>query len=77
MPIRVLVIALAIFLVFIIVRGQFKRYRKRMQAPKSEENIASIVKCDVCQVHVPKDKAVHRDGRFYCGEAHAQRGEKG
>ena len=67
--IRLLVIALIIYLVIQI----FKRWaaNKNIQSNSQPENQEkTMVACDVCQLHIPEDEALQKDGKFYCSQKH-------
>ena len=66
--IRLIVIALIIYLVIQI----FKRWaaNKSTQTSMHQEKAQKMVQCDVCQLHIPEDEALKRDGRFFCSQAH-------
>lgn len=66
--IRLIVIALIIYLVFRI----FKRWaaNKNMNRPTLKET--KMVQCKVCQLHIPENEALHHNGKFYCSQEHLE-----
>jgi len=68
--IRLLVIALIIYLIIQI----FKRWaaNKNAQSNSHQKNLdeEKIVACDVCQLHIPENEALQKDGKFYCSQEH-------
>ena len=66
--IRLIVIALIIYLVF----QMFKRWaqNKNSASSKKQEKLKNMVQCEVCQLHLPEDEALQRDGLYYCSQAH-------
>jgi len=71
--IRLLVIALIVYLVIQI----FKRWaaNKNIQSNKRQkiQEEQKMVQCDFCQLHVPEDEALQRDGKFYCSQEHLEK----
>jgi uncharacterized protein len=67
MPLRTLVILIAIALVVIAVRSLLRSSRP---AGRREQQTARMVKCAHCGVYVPEHEALASGGRFYCCEAH-------
>ena len=69
--IRLLVIALIIYLVIQI----FKRWaaNKNIQSNSQGKNQEQkMVACDICQLHIPEDEALQKDGKFYCSQEHLE-----
>ena len=66
--IRIIVIALIIYLVIQI----YKRWaaNKASNITQKEQQQKLMVKCDVCQLHVPKNEALQDDGKYYCSQNH-------
>lgn len=68
--IRLLVIALIVYLVIQI----FKRWaaNKKLQsgARQKIQEEQKMVRCDVCQLHIPEKEALQHDGKFYCSQEH-------
>lgn len=66
--IRIIIIALIIYLVIQI----FKRWaaNKNIQTVTKTEQQKLMVKCDVCQLHIPKNEALQKDGKYYCNQEH-------
>jgi len=66
--IRLIVIALIIYLVFQI----FKRWaaNKNHHTSQQQNKQKQMVQCEICQLHIPEDEALQRDGKFYCSQNH-------
>lgn len=66
--IRIIVIALIIYLLIQI----FKRWtaNKANKASQRQNEQKQMVKCDVCQLHVPKSEALQREEKYYCSQNH-------
>ena len=66
--IRIIVIALIIYLLIQI----FKRWsaNKASKTPQQQGEQKLMVKCDVCQLHIPKSEALQREEKYYCSQNH-------
>lgn len=68
--IRILVIALIVYLVIQI----FKRWAagKQSASPShsEKEKEKQMVKCEVCQLHIPQSDALEKNGHFFCSKEH-------
>lgn len=69
MGIRILLIILTLWALYIIVR----RYLARpADSTTRHENKAAdnMVQCKVCNTYLPESEALTKDGHFFCSEAH-------
>ena len=66
--IRIIVIALIIYLLIQI----FKRWaaNKKSASPNLEDT--KMVRCKVCQLHIPENEALQQAGDFYCSQEHLE-----
>ncbi len=66
--IRLIVIALIIYLLVQII----KRWAANKNAASLKQQLdqQNMVKCESCQVHIPENEALQKDGKFYCSQAH-------
>ena len=66
--IRLIVIALIIYLLIQI----FKRWAANKNSASSEQQQSSttMVQCKTCQLHIPENEALQKDGEYYCSQAH-------
>ncbi|MFK5913453.1 MAG: PP0621 family protein [Woeseiaceae bacterium] len=65
--IRFIVIALIIYLLI--------QFAKRWLANKNAQNKNSLeennmVRCQVCQLHVPENEAFTKEGQYFCSQKH-------
>jgi uncharacterized protein len=67
MPIRTLVILIAVALIVIAVRGLWRSSRPENRRGQQS---ARMVQCAQCGVYIPENEALSSSGRFYCSEAH-------
>ena len=67
-----LVRLISVLLIVAIVVVVMRRLRVRNCGPRKRAVIdAKTVRCAHCQVYLPSNDAVTRDGHFYCTKAHA------
>jgi len=68
--IRLIVIALIIYLVLRI----FKRWaaNKNQLSSQQQDKHKKMISCEICQLHIPEDEALQRDGKFYCSQSHLE-----
>jgi len=66
--IRIIIIALIVYLVIQI----FRRWAasKNIQTVQKDEQQKLMVKCDVCQLHIPKSEALRKNGKYFCNQEH-------
>jgi hypothetical protein len=69
MMLRTLLLLLAIWIAWVIIRDAIRRRRVR-NAPMGP--VVATVSCAHCGVHLPSHRALqHTDGRHYCSPEHA------
>ena len=66
--IRLIVIALIIYLVLQI----FKRWAANKNSTTSTLEATKMVRCKICQLHIPENEALQRGGEFYCSQEHLE-----
>ena len=64
--IRIIVIALIIYLVLQI----FKRWAANKNRATSHLKETKMVRCKICQLHIPENEALQHAGEFYCSQEH-------
>lgn len=47
---------------------------KRDELPRKEKTSEDMVRCEVCQVNLPRSEALLSQGKFYCCDEHRRRG---
>ncbi len=65
--IRVLIFILALWLIY---RFIFHRKPKQLQHDATKASDATMVKCEQCEIHVPRDDAISSDGLWFCSADH-------
>jgi len=55
---------------FIFKRVQENMLRRKAKVSKAKLESSDIVKCNVCDVHVPKTEAIESNGHYFCCIAH-------
>lgn len=68
--IRIIVIGLIIYLLFHIV----KRWAANKNLSSSKLEDKQMVQCKICQLHIPEDEALQKDGQFFCSQEHLEDG---
>lgn len=67
--IRIIVIALIVYLVIQIV----KRWASNKTAtPSSLQEETKMVRCKVCQLHIPENEALQHSGEYFCSQKHLE-----
>lgn len=66
--IRLIVIALIIYLVIQIIKRWAANKNSASSTPKSHQ--AKMVQCSICQLHIPEDEAIQQNGKIYCSQEH-------
>ena len=69
MPLRTLVILVAVALIIMAVRGLWRSSRP---AARRGQKSAHMVQCAHCGVYVPEHEALASGGQFYCSAAHLE-----
>ncbi len=74
MHLRLILVALAVWLLVAGIRTLRGRKRRRAEAPRRLPDSEPMVRCARCGTFVPESRAVRVHGRTYCTEAHARPG---
>lgn len=70
MMLRLLLLTLAVWIAFVLVRDHLRRRQARRVTPSPP---VTTVRCARCGVHLPAERALqHVDGRHYCSPEHAR-----
>ncbi|WP_199930329.1 PP0621 family protein [Sedimenticola thiotaurini] len=69
MGIRLILVLLTLWGLYIIVRGHLARRRKSASV-KSPGSSANTVKCKVCDTYLPEAEALQHEGEFFCSREH-------
>lgn len=65
---RILLIALAVWIVIILVRNA--RQGKQVRDKRPRDKVENMVECATCGVHLPEKEAICEGDTFFCCEAH-------
>ena len=68
---RILIVIVLLIVSFLVIKSFKRKREQRRLEKKTQKNIGQIVKCDVCGVHVPEEKATVNRGKHYCSLEHA------
>lgn len=66
--IRLIVIALIIYLLIQIV----KKWSANKKSTTSSPEETKMVRCKVCQLHIPENEALQKAGEYYCSQEHLE-----
>ena len=67
MPLRTLLILIALAVVILAVKRLFSPGRPRANKQLRQ---GKMVQCAHCGIYLPEPEAISREGRFYCSQAH-------
>lgn len=73
MGLRLILVILALWLVFLIIR-HLLRQSEKPQAKLTNKKEVDTVQCIHCGVHLPKDEAIYEEPDFYCSKEHQRLG---
>ncbi len=68
--IRLLAIALFFWIVIALVRNYVRRAARIRRQPGQPERIGTMVRCELCGLHVPETEAVKKNAKYYCSPQH-------
>lgn len=72
---QILLALLAVRIVWRIVRSFTNRSRQQVSRDSRKAELrGQVVGCERCDLHVPEERTVRRDGRTYCSAACAEGG---
>ncbi|MBE9515769.1 MAG: hypothetical protein IME93_02205 [Proteobacteria bacterium] len=69
MPIfRWLIICLAVWLAVVILRRliESRRQNTALKQSSPSSTYSATIACHHCSLHIPKDEALRKNGRYYC-----------
>jgi len=63
--------------ILILIGLGYLLYKRFIAAPKSSQksvkkDVEKTVRCAHCQLHIPINEAVSRNGRYYCSQQHLE-----
>jgi uncharacterized protein len=76
--IRLLALALVIFLVYHMVRKWWRGKsaaiapRESGEPRKQQKKIPDMVRCEQCGLHIPEQDSVSADGQHFCSKEHLE-----
>ncbi len=70
---RLLAILFVAWLIYALIKRYVaqKQIRTRKKTPKNR-SVEKMVRCQTCQLHIPEQEAICKDGRYYCSQAHLE-----
>ncbi len=66
---RLLLIALAVWIIIVLLRNRRSR-QDVLKKQQDSQQIDSILPCAICGTHVPENEAIHEAGKVYCSQEH-------
>ena len=66
--IRILLIALVAWLLLRMLKNWANK--KNLSRKKTPGEIQTMVPCEHCGLHIPKNEALQSDNRYYCSQEH-------
>ena len=75
---KLLLLLLAVFVLFWLLRGSLRRARRPPPAakPADAETPQPMLSCAQCGLHLPRDEALPGRGGVFCGAAHREAFER-
>ena len=70
---RILLIALAVWIVILLIRNARARKQASDQRPKKQ--VEDMVECAHCGVHLPENEAIQDGDKYFCSESHRQQSQ--
>ncbi len=76
MGLRTILFILALWGIYLIVRHLMRSQSlKKPPAPTRMKSVDSV-QCAYCGLHLPRQEALERQGRYYCNQAHLSAARK-
>jgi uncharacterized protein len=72
MGLRLVLLILAIWVVYSVIRRNLRRNRNATHAPPEKRPVVDMVRCQHCGTHLPAPESIQRDGKHYCSRAHLE-----
>ncbi len=72
MGIRVLLLGIAVWLLFLSGRRLLRRLKSRQAGSHPTTPIVNMVSCHYCGLHLPQGEALENNSRYYCCREHMQ-----
>ena len=70
MLIRILLLALGVWLIYLLLRQYRRSVDRDAAAPRAAPQ--DMVRCASCGVHLPKSECIEKQGAYYCCEEHSR-----
>lgn len=68
---RLIFLALLVWLIIHFVKHYLRQQQDKTHAePQTHEHAESMVKCALCDIHLPRSEAYQHNNRYYCSQAH-------
>lgn len=75
---KLLLLLIAVLVLFLLLRGSWRRARSRPPASKPADGEApqTMLRCAQCGIHLPRDEALSGRGGVFCGDVHREAFER-
>ncbi len=75
MGLRYLLLVLALWGLYLIIRHLLRQRREQRIRPANPKSVDSV-QCMHCGLHLPREEALRRGDHFYCSQAHLKAAEQ-
>ena len=75
MGLRYLLLILALWGLFLIIRHLIRQRRDPRNTPVNAKSVDSV-QCEHCGLHLPRNEALRQGERYYCNQAHLEASEQ-
>jgi uncharacterized protein len=69
--IRLIAVAVIFWLIYRLILTLLNKTRRPEPPPRD----GTMVRCEQCDLHIPQEQALIKDGKTYCSEEHRDAGE--
>jgi uncharacterized protein len=73
MGFRFILLITAIVVIWLILRSQWRKHKKKPSPAKKTAPFNSMVECHFCNIHIPEKEAIKKANYFYCSQDHANK----
>ena len=68
--IRLIALAALFWLLYRLILALLQKGQRPAARQEGGEPADTMVRCEQCDLHIPRSQALERGGKFYCCEAH-------
>lgn len=67
---RLIILGLLVWIIIHFIKRYLRQHAADNAAAKNPAQAVAMVKCEVCNVHLPRAEAYVKNDKFYCSQAH-------